>query len=327
MLSDWVTSYRSFGFDYEFCICLDNDTIVGGYGAVIAKALAFKFFIVPYGPIMAQDHLDKMEATVASVVERAKFHKSCYCHVTFPVSKAGNNHAYIRLPELAALKNAKSDHLFKYVYSSNGLNWVDTKGFEDEEALLNSFRTTVRRDIRSAMRKGLDVRILQTEAEIKSGYALCLQNAERHGYSLRDWNSFKHTLLKMTASGNAKFLAAYKENDLKGAVLIVKGGNYYTYILGGSKREKPDVLAGHLLQWEAIRTSFHEKRDGYNISLGGSKGVTDFKDSFSTAQILFDDSKYHWILRPMVFKAYIIIEKSVKPYKGKIAKLFSKLKK
>ena len=49
LLSDWVKSFHSYGFDYEFCICLENDIIVGGYAAVIAKALVFNFFIVPYG--------------------------------------------------------------------------------------------------------------------------------------------------------------------------------------------------------------------------------------------------------------------------------------
>src|SRR5690606_27168229 len=161
-------------------------------------------------------------------------------------------HDLIKLP-----KPAQTGHHFPYVYSSAGLNWVDLKGFADEESVLENFKSSTRRDIRSALRKGMTVKMLETEKEIRDGYALCLANALANGYALRDWDSFRGTLVSLIGKGWAKFIAAYKDDQLKGAILLVKAGNYYTYILGASVKETPDLLAGHLLQWEAVRLSLH----------------------------------------------------------------------
>ena len=94
----------------------------------------------------------------------------------------------------------------------------------------------------------------------------------------------------------------------------MKSGNHYTYVLGGTKKEKPDVLAGHFLQWEAIKLSFEEKNDGYNISLGGSEGVMEFKNSFNNQQVFFKNGQYYLELKPMVFRLFLFFEKRVKPH-------------
>ncbi|RZJ27594.1 MAG: peptidoglycan bridge formation glycyltransferase FemA/FemB family protein, partial [Flavobacterium sp.] len=149
----------------------------------------------------------------------------------------------------------------------------------------------------------------------------------KNGYALRDWESFRSTLMALISKDSAKFIAAYKDNDLKGAILLVKSGNFYTYILGGSKKEKPDLLAGHFLQWEAIKLSLVEKADGYNISLGGSKGVVEFKNSFNSQQLLFSGSRFHWVLRPTFFRLYLFFEKRVKPHKQLISKMLYAMRK
>jgi len=321
LLSDWVKSFTSYGFDYELCLCLNKGSIIGGYASVIAKALFFRFYIIPYGPIVSAGFESNLGELITAVPQRAKFHKACYCHITLPASEIVNTHVFANAIPL----KAREGHLFKYVYSSNGLNWISLKNF-NEDALLESFKSSVRRDIRSSQRKGLDVRFLQTDAELKAGYNLCLENASKNNYALRDWNSFGKTLLKMVNDGSAKFVAAFKDGDLKGAILLVKAGNYYTYILGGTKKEKPDLLAGHLLQWEAIKLSMAENYDGYNISLGGSGGVLEFKNGFNTQQVLFSNSKFHWILKPLYFRMYLFFEKSLRPHKKRISGILSALK-
>ena len=322
LLSDWVNSYKSYGFDTEFCIGLESGKIVGGYAAVIAKALVFKFYIVPFGPITSEGFEHHLNSLIASVGARGKVKNACYAHIALPVSPHGNRHSLKADPSFRVPKS-KSGHLFKYVYSSSGLNWLDLQRFETENEILESFKTSVRRDIRSSLRKDIEVKYLESEAELKSGYAICLENAEKNNYSLRGWSEFKQTLLDLVAKNQAKFIAAYKDDDLKGAILLVKAGNYYTYILGGTKKEKPDLLAGHLLQWEAIKLSLAEKCDGYNLSLGGSHGVVAFKNGFGTIPIMFENSKHHWVLRPVFFKLYLFFEKRLGRHKKLISKLLS----
>jgi len=327
MLSEWNRSFGSYGFDFEICIALQDGKICGGFAAVIAKAMVFRFYIVPYGPIVSNGFEKHFEELIANVNIRAKFHYCCYSHITLPVSEVENAHVYHAFPKLKILENAKTEHRFKYVYSSNGLNWVGFKDATDEEALLNSFRASVRRYIRSSLRKELHEKFLVTENEIRQGYELCLENARNHNYSLRDWNSFKDTLIHLIQEKKAYFIGAFKENEIKGAALIVNAGNYNTYILGGTKKEKPDVLAGHFLHWKAIELTFRQNLSGYNISLGGSKGVTDLKNSYADGQIYFSHSKYHWILKPFYFKMYLFLEKNMKPYKKTISRILAFIKK
>jgi lipid II:glycine glycyltransferase (peptidoglycan interpeptide bridge formation enzyme) len=326
LLSDWNKSFESYGFEYEVCILLDNDSICGGFVGVIAKVSLFKFYIVPFGPIVSLGFEHKLDNLIEKVPKRAMSFHCCYCHITIPFSEIKNKHVLNIRPSLPALNEANDGHLFKYVYSSSGLNWKGFDNIANEENLLNSFKSNIRRDIRSSIRKGLNSKILITESEIKLGYDLCLENAKINNYSIRDWSSFKETLLKMISNKTAKFIAAYKEEELKGVVFLVRSGNYYTYILGGTKKEKPDLLVGHFLQWEAIKMSFEEKLSGYNISLGGSVGVLNLKNSYIDDQIIFQESKYYWILKPFYFKLYLFFEKHLKNHKKTIAKFLSIVK-
>ena len=326
LLSSWSQSFSSYGFDYEMCIYKDGDNIHGGFAAVIAKALVFKFYIVPYGPIVSENFSSELNRLVSEAYNRAKNLNCCYAHITLPFSKTANKHVYNTLPELPALKNAISGHRFKYVYSSSGLNWVDFNSVANEDDLIDNFRPSVRRYIRSSQRKDLHEKVLLQHDDIKMGYDLCLENAKKNNYSLRSWDSFKETLLQMTGDGTAKFIGAFYNEELKGAALIVRSGNYYTYILGGTKKEKPDLLVGHFLHWKAIHRSYMENLSGYNISLGGSKGVVDLKNSYANDQIMFDEGKYYWIVKPMPFRLYQFFEKKLKPYKKNVSSMLAFIK-
>lgn len=326
LLSTWNNSFTAYGFNFEICICLNNDNIVGGYVAIIAQALILKFYIVPFGPIISAGYEAQLNQLIATVPTRAKYYNSCYCHITLPFSKIKNNHVINEIPKLSVLDNIKQGHLFKYVYCSNGLNWIDLKN-KEENNLIDGFRPSVRRYIRSSERKNLNLKYLTLEKEIEIGYNLCLENAKKNNYSLRDWNSFKTTLISMIKNNEALFIAAFLENEIKGASLVIKSGNYLTYILGGTKKEKPDLLVGHFLHWQSIKLALNLGFDGYNISLGGSDGVVLLKNSYADKQVLFENSKYYWILKPYHFNLFLFLEKFIKKRKKNISKIISIFKK
>ncbi|HRE78354.1 MAG TPA: peptidoglycan bridge formation glycyltransferase FemA/FemB family protein [Flavobacterium sp.] len=325
LLSDWNKSFYSYGFDFEIGILLDNDKIIGGFAAVIAKAFVFKFYIIPYGPIVSLGYEECLNELIEATNTRAKYHKTCYCHINIPITETQNLHTLSAIDNLSSLKSAQKGHVFKYVYSTNGLNWVDLKSY-NEESKLNSLKSSVRRDIRSSYRKDLQFEIIETNQQIEEAYRLYLENAKSANYSIRDWNDIKTTLFELQKKNVLKILVVRKENQIKGSILLIKSGNYYTYILGGTKREKPDLLAGHFLQWEAIKLSLNENHSGYNISLGGSKGVFEFKNSFNTEQFYFKGGQYHWVINSNYFKLYQMLEKHLKKKKKKISSLLKFLK-
>jgi lipid II:glycine glycyltransferase (peptidoglycan interpeptide bridge formation enzyme) len=326
LFSDWLKSYQSYGFDYEFCIGIENETIVGGYGAVLAKALVFKFYSVPYGPIVTSGFENQLNEFITTVPERAKCYNSCYCHISLPFSKVSNTHVFPVLPKLSTLNRAKEGHLFKYVYSSNGLNWIDLKGFLDSESKIVTLTPSVRRNIRNSYRKGLVLEDMNSVEKLEKGYSLFLENATSGNYSIREWNDIKESLIALLNKGVLKMLGAYKNGELKGAILLVESGNYFTYVLGGSKKETPDLRTGDFLQWEAIKLSIEKGFDGYNISLGGSKGVMDFKNSFDTVPIPFEKSKYYWILKPFYFSLFLFFDEKMRPFKKQVSKILSVIK-
>jgi len=325
LLSDWLKSYQSYGFDFELGLFLKDGNIVGGYGAVIPKVLFFKFYIIPHGLVYDVEHEHYFETHISEIKLRAKQKSCCYFQLSVPISSNELINAY-RPQDVLFLKNMFSKgRLFKYVYSNYGLNWVDLK-HPNEEDLLNSFRANTRRDIRAGLRKHDECRLLVSESDIKRGYQLCQQNADEHGYALRSWKDFKVTVLELIDKGKAHFIGVFKDEDLKGAIFIIQSGGFFTYTLGGVKREQPNLLSGYVMQWKALQLSIQNKFRGYNISMGGSKGVQDFKSKFETHNILFEDPHYHVILNGLYFKLFLFIEKHLKPHKAKISKVLSKLK-
>lgn len=323
ILSDWLNSYASYNFDYEVCICLHNDEIIGGYGAVLAKILFLKFYIVPYGPIVSDGFEVELNGLIQQVVNRAKFHKSCYCHITLPYAIAENAHVFQQNSQYQVIQTARQGHLFHHIYSLNGLNWVDLKNCNDSNQILKNFKTNTRRDIRISSNKDLRFKSIKAEDEIALAYQLCLNNAKERNYAIRSWQSFKHTLFYLLEKGYAEFMVAYSENEMKGAILLLKAGNHFTYIMGATVKEKPDLLVGHFLQWEAIKLSCDRGFDGYNISLGGSLGVQRFKRGFKANEVMFMDSKYHWVLNPFYFKIYLFFKSNLKKQKKRIAQFLT----
>lgn len=323
-LTDWLSSYNSYGFDYELVLALDGEEIVGGFGAVIAKFSFFKFYCISVGPIIKFDDLDLFKRLLIEAKHRARKCKACYIQINAPI--LDNPDEFLKIDPVLQENNFKYGNLFKYVYASNGLNWLDFKKCKSTEELLLDFKSSVRRDIRSAERKETEIRFLKTEEDIKIAYDLCLLNAKNNNYSLRDWCSFKPTILSLINKNWAECIASYKDGELKGAIFIVKSGGFYTYIFGGTKKEKPDLLTGHLLQWEAIKFAFNENCVGYNLSLGGSKGVVAFKESFTSEKIVYQNSKHYLVLKPRIFKLFLFFDKKIKPYKKNIASLLAKIK-
>ena len=316
-LSDWAKSYTSYGFDYELCLFIKDETIIGGYCAVLAKVAFFRFYILPIGPITSENQSTFWNELIAIVPKRAAVVKACYCQITIPNLEE----------ELLALKDFQSGQLFKYIYSPNGLNWVDLKNYSDPELLLLDFKSSVRRDIRSSNRKDLSVAFLTDKEEITKAYQLVMDNALERNYAIRNWNEIQATVFNLIEKNTAKFIGAYKDSELKGAIFIVKSGNYYTYVFGGTKKETPDLLVGHFLQWEALKLSIAEKCIGYNISLGGSDGVVAFKNNFNAKEIVFENSKYYKVINSFLFAFFLYFEKYMKPYKKSISRVLSVFKK
>ncbi len=328
-LSDWLNSYSSYGFDYEVCICLKEGKIVGGYGSVIAKVAFFKFYCIPSGPIFSSGLEAHLPLVSKELVGRAS--KLGCCYVQFSIPTADNiiisTKTFSKEAITPFFKNYKKGNKFKHIYSAYGINWVDFNKTQSPEVLLKQFSIQVRRNIKLSYASNPKISYATTIEECKLAYELVTENAKNGNYTVRSFEDFGDTILKLITANKAYFIIAKINNDIKGVAFCVKGGNALTYITGGTKKEKPDLKIGYLLHWEIIKKSYELGYRGYNISMGGSKGVIEFKSKFNTNTILFDEPFYYFILNPFLFNLYLCFKTILSKHKKSISVLLRQFKK
>ncbi|MGJ8593523.1 MAG: lipid II:glycine glycyltransferase FemX [Aquaticitalea sp.] len=326
--TDWLKSYGSYGFDFELGLLVENDKIVGGYGAILPKIAIFKFYIIPHGPIFQSDSEQDMENQLTQIKRRAKEKGCCYLQLSLPISDNPQimKHSYGKKAASALTKNMKSGKLFKHIYSSYGLNWVDFGKMENHELFLENLTPKVRRNIRMPNNKGAVATIVSNMEIIEKGYGMIIENANFGNYSVRTFDDISATIKNLIDKDRAYFVICEVENEIKAAAFFVKSNGFITNITGGVLREKPDIKLGYMLQWEIIKKSYELNYDGYNISMGGSAGVQDFKSKFGAESIIYEGPHYHVILRPLYFKMFTTVDRYLKPYKAQISKLLSRFK-
>lgn len=329
ILSDWLASYMAYGFEYELGLVLEDDEIIGGYGVVIPKFLFFKFYIIPHGPIYLEGHNQCLSMHLIEIKTRAKRLGSCYLQMSFPISSHQkiDNHTHLGFREkLLGEINLKSGKLFTYVYSSYGLNWVDLSGHKTADDFLEQLTPKVRRNIRMPYNKLATPHFLTEMSDIEQAYAVIIENASYGGYSVRSFNEFKNTMYQLIKNDRAYFLVCKVDGQIKAAAFFVKTSGYITNIMGGVSREKPDIKLGYMLQWELIKKSFELGYSGYNISMGGSQGVQEFKSKFGAESISYETPHYYLILKSFYFKLFKLFDTKLKPYKRQVYKLLSRMK-
>nr|WP_321228525.1 hypothetical protein [uncultured Psychroserpens sp.] len=307
LLTDWLQSYEAYGFDFELCIYIKDDIIVGGYGAVIAKALFFKFYIVPHGPVFSSSFEPIITECLDLLKKRAKTLKCCYTQFSLPISSNKSIREHVYQPTEVTIPKDQfiEGKLFNHVYCSFGINWVDFNGCYSADEFITQLPAKTRRNIRLAYRLEVNNSLVTNEAELKAGYKLIEANALQGNYALRSYNDVKPQLLALISKNSGYFMVLKHENEIKGASFSIQSGNYITNIFGGTKKGKPDIKAGYVLHWQWVLKSFEKGFKGYNVSMGGSKGVREFKAHFGAQEIFYEDPHYYSILNPLIFKLYL----------------------
>jgi lipid II:glycine glycyltransferase (peptidoglycan interpeptide bridge formation enzyme) len=327
-LSDWLKSYTSYGFEYELLLGMVNGEIVLGCGIIKAKFLKFKFYILSCGPIVKEGYESYTDEAIKVFLEKAKAGKAVYCHVNLPVMKEDNStHT---LPSV----NADSIYMsgtpgieFKYVASINGFRWVDLNytGENKYEEAAKKFNTLTKRNVKKAQSSGLVLKYATTEEEIKKAWDLIVQNGETQGYSVRSWKEFGKVLVNLITKGHSILPYAEFETEIKGALFLIDTGKRLSYISGGTLREENDLKVGHFLHNEMLKLGISKGYDGYDISVGGSDGVTRFKQGFGANYQEFIGAR-HWVLNKPLFKVYKAAAPFIKKHKGKIARILNSFK-
>lgn len=328
ILTDWLDSFKSYGFDKEIIFIKENNQIIGGFGAVIAKFSIFKFYILPYGPLVNEKHQNQIPQLVENAKKRAISNSCCYFQISIPKSNSEELIDYSYPLDITLDNEFKPGKLFKYVYAADGVNFCNLKNFSfnNSDELLMSLSSNTRRHIKKATNNIDDIKSARTNEEIKSAYELCLLNAQNSNYSLRAWKDIKNSLINTIKKDKGLFLTVIKDETVIGSGFFIDSGKHLTYLFGGTIKTTHDISTGYAIHWEAIKISLSLGYKWYNISLGGSKGVKNFKSKFNTKEIYYENAHYHIVLNSFKFKLFMFAEKRIKPYKSTIAKWLSFIK-
>ncbi|RXJ45413.1 lipid II:glycine glycyltransferase FemX [Gelidibacter gilvus] len=329
MTTDWLKSYSSYGFDYEVGIVIENNKIIGGFGSVIPKVLFFKFYIIPHGPIVNKGYEYYVEALLKDLYLRAKELRCCYAQISLPISSTNKIKDHVFNPaEVKFIRNNfKSGKLFNYVYCSYGLNWMDFTEHPNTDSYLKTLSSKVRQYVRLPYKKNTEIINVTSQIELKKGYNVFEFNANELGYKIRAFKDIKDSILGLIDSKRGFFLNIYVDGEVKASGFYILAGGHITNVLAGVIKEKPDLKLGYMLQWEAVKKSFDLGYKGYNISMGGSEGVKEFKKRFGADAMFYEDPHFYVILKPLMFNVYLKFEKYMKPYKSQISRVLSKFKK
>ena len=274
LLPEWLEGYclvpliiRKIGF----LIYNKNNDLIGGIAGV-TYWLGRKITIFPSDPIIKDDL--KLEIQLEEILKEILRSVKGQVHISSSVEN----------PKKVGLKKVKFPKGF---YPDPGLGSIRIEKGKD---ILTILKPKVRRDIRLSERRGVRVKRVNDSKELYNVYTLFAMNAKNYGYNIRPFFMFNRMWKRMYNSETGLFAFAEVDNQIKGAIWLIKSGESLHYIMGASLKEEVERNVGYALQFWALSESKKLGFNTYNISIGGPKGVEKFKDDFGRNKILMKKS-------------------------------------
>jgi lipid II:glycine glycyltransferase (peptidoglycan interpeptide bridge formation enzyme) len=327
-LSDWIKSYEVYGFDFNFLIATEDDKIVGGCGIVIAQFSFFKFFCVPSGPVIDVGYENILDTFISELKQEAQKTACCYFQISLPYCKEKANFNNYNLEKVSKQSNyfeGAEGVAFKYVIPLQGMRLVDLRG-ENPENVWKNYSSNNKRNLNKTKSVALNFKFVTSDSEIEQAYNCFALNAVEKGYPLRSYASIAKTLRAYVDKNHAKIACCFLNEQIIGALYVMNCGKRLTYINGGVLKEFQHLNISNFMHDKMIQYSIETGLNSYDLSVGGSKGVVKFKESFGSHLYVYVPTR-HWILNPLRFKLFLWMEKHLKPHKSKIAGLLIRFRK
>lgn len=190
--------------------------------------------------------------------------------------------------------------------------WTQTLDITpSEELLLKNMKPKTRYNIRLAEKKGVTVKLMDTDegfAVFSKLYFDTCKRQQYHGHTMeyhkKIWDAMKGT--------QAHILISYYESTPLGAYELFHFKDRLYYVYGGSSLEHKQVMAPNLLMWETIR---HGKQWGAKtFDMWGSlppdypathawAGFTRFKEGYGT-EFTHLSRSFDLVIKPAHYKLY-----------------------
>lgn len=127
-------------------------------------------------------------------------------------------------------------------------------GGKSLDDIFSDFASKTRYNIRLATKKGVTVR-LGALGDMPDFYRVLTITAKRDKFLIRSLDYFENMYRALEPCGMLRLYLAYHEGALIGGTIGLCYGNKFWYLYGAGDNEHRNLMAGHLLQWEMIKTA------------------------------------------------------------------------
>lgn len=163
--------------------------------------------------------------------------------------------------------------------------WIDLTKSEDD--LMSSFTSKTRYNIRLAEKKGVKIKVANSEKAFETYLALTKETVERQGFYAHS-ERYHHLMWQHLKDNLASIITATYKNEVITAWVLFKHKNFLYYPYGASSVKHKNVMANNLVLWEAIK--YGKSQGCTTFDLWGreiGKGFTRFKEGYNPQVIEF----------------------------------------
>ena len=165
---------------------------------------------------------------------------------------------------------------------------------EPEELEMTFHRTCVRQRIRRAANSGLDLKVCDSECDLRRFYQLHLMTRKRLGLPLQPYAFFQLLWREFASLDRISLLLAERKGEAIAGLILLKFRDRVSAEFVATDASFRDVSPNHFLFWEAIKQAY---RQGYNVFDFGRTwsqniGLMDFKGHWGTRVV--DLPEFHY---------------------------------
>jgi hypothetical protein len=221
----------------------------------------------------------------------------------FMTQQATGNIENPSFPPFAILRQAQDDKCHgELAEPSPPLVKGGKGGLSNENKIFSNFRDSTRRNIKKAVKEGVETNIYTSVESVREFYRLNCLTRREHGFPPQPWSFFKKIHDHIIAM-NLGFvvLASYRGKTIAGAVYF-HFGDKALFKYGASDKNYQHLRANNLVMWEAIK---YYCQNGYkSLNLGRTepenKGLLQFKSGWRPKEHVINYYKYDFKKRAFV---------------------------
>ncbi|MFA6436937.1 MAG: peptidoglycan bridge formation glycyltransferase FemA/FemB family protein [Candidatus Paceibacterota bacterium] len=289
------------------------------YAQIIKHRLPLKksYFYIPQSPIfnsqLSTINHQPMELLIKDICKLAKKEKAVFIKWE-PLAESSADIKRLKKAGFVESKNIQPKDTLVLDLS------------QTEEEIFQNFHSKHRYNIKLAQKKGIQIKILDSDGEFEEFYGLVKKTDERKHIKSFPKQYYKELFELAKKSAKTKtspdleirFFGAYFGKNIAAGLVLVVWNDKAMYLIGANDYEYRQCMAPHLLQWETIKESRKIGAKEYDFwgiirkeDFESDKefekhpwaGITRFKIGFGGKTVQFEKT-FDYIVSPFWYKIY-----------------------